>query len=62
MVENLSQKIGKTFFQTLMYIQTEQRSILERKLYPIFDKIKTIIEKPTFQPPYKAKISFLSSF
>ena len=62
MVENLSHKIGKTFFQTLMYIQTECRSILQRKLYPIFQRFKSVIEKPTFQPPYKAKISILSSF
>jgi len=62
MVENLSLKIKKTFFQTLMYIQTEQRSVLERKLYPIFQRFKTVIEKPTFQPPYKVKISILSSF
>lgn len=62
MVENLSKKIGKTFFQTLMYIQTERRSTLERTLYCIFKRFKPIIEKPTFQPPYKAKISLLSSF
>lgn len=62
MVEILSTKMKKTFFQTLMYIQTEQRSTLERKLYPIFKKVKGIIEKSAFQPPYHAKISLLSSF
>ena len=62
MVENLSKKIGKTFFQTLMYIQTECRSILQRKLYHIFQRFKSVIEKSTFQHPYKAKISILSSF
>lgn len=62
MVENLSHKIGKTFFQTLMYIQTERRSAVETKLYPIFKRFKSLIEKSTFQPPYKAKISLLSSF
>jgi len=62
MVEKLSKKLKKTFFQALMYIQTEQRSTLERKLSPIFEKVKAIIEKSTFQPPYTAKISVLSSF
>lgn len=61
-VENLSKKIKKTFFQTLIYIQTQRRSIIERKLYPVFNKFKAIIEKSTSQPPYNAKISLLSSF
>lgn len=61
-VENLSKKIGKSFFQTLLYIQNETRSILERKLLPIFQKFKPVLEKSTFQPPYKAKISLFSSF
>ena len=42
-VENLSKKIKKTFFQTLIYIQTNERKNLEKELYPIFDKFKKTI-------------------
>lgn len=45
-----------------MYIQTQNRSTLQRKILPIFKKIKSIIDIPTFHPPYRSKISILSSF
>lgn len=61
-VELLSKKINTTFFKTLMYIQTQNRSTLQRKILPIFKKIKSIIDIPTFHPPYRSKISILSSF
>lgn len=61
-VELLSKKMNSTFFQTLIYIQTQNRSTLERKILPIFNKIKYILDIPTFQPPYTSKTSLLSSF
>lgn len=57
MVENLSHKIGKTFFQTLMYIQNESRNIVKTTLYPIFKTFKAVIEKSTFQPTYNPQIT-----
>lgn len=49
-VELFSKKINKTFFQTLMDIQSLSKSILKRKLYPIFKHIKNILNvKSTFQ-------------
>lgn len=58
MVENLSHKIGKTFFQTLMYIQNESRNIVETTLYPIFQAFKPVLEKSTFQPTLQPSNKF----
>lgn len=62
-VELFSKKIKMTFFQTLMYIQTLSKSILERKLYPIFKSIKNIFnEKSTFQTLNNPILKYLRAF
>ena len=43
MVENLSKQLNKTFFQTLVYIQTNKIKIIEKLLYPIFNNFKSIL-------------------
>ena len=42
-VENLSKQLKKTFFQTLIYIQTNKRKSIEKLLYPIFNSFKSIL-------------------
>ena len=43
LVENLSKKINKTFFLSLIYIQTNEIKIVEKMLYPIFNNFKSIL-------------------